>query len=158
MCGFGTVFKPPEDCVCPAGHEVRTNSKACTPCLPNFYMRDALVISKTDTNSESLCVECSAGYEALNLGSTACTPCKTGWYRTPTRPKCILFEVPGQYVTDQTDHLSRPDRPERPERLFPPTRQTIFPDQKDQIDQIDQIDRLNAEQCGNSGTCPFRLL
>ena len=109
MCGFGTVFKPPEDCVCPAGHEVRTNSKACTPCLPNFYMRDALVISKTDTNSESLCVECSAGYEALNLGSTACTPCKTGWYRTPTRPKCILCEVPGQYATDPTDHLSCTD-------------------------------------------------
>ena len=20
MCGYGTVFKPPEDCVCPAGH------------------------------------------------------------------------------------------------------------------------------------------
>jgi len=109
MCGYGTVFKPPEDCVCPAGHEVRSNSQTCTACLPNTYKRDALVISKTNINVESLCDQCSAGFEALGSGSTACTPCEVGWYKTINRKKCVLCEIPGQYATDPTDSLSCTD-------------------------------------------------
>ena len=88
---------------------MRSNSQTCTQCLPNTYKRDALVISKTNINVKSLCDQCSTGYEALWLGSTACTPCEVGWYKTINRKKCVLCEVPGQYATDPTDSLSCTD-------------------------------------------------
>ena len=109
MCGNGTVFQPPEDCVCPAGHEVKPNSKMCTPCLPDFYQKDALTIPKRYTAIEQLCVKCAAGYEALSLGSTKCTPCQKGWYKTPLSNKCVMCLVPGQYATDPTDNLKCTD-------------------------------------------------
>ena len=109
MCGNGTVFQPPEDCVCPAGHEVKPNSRMCTPCLQNFYQKDALTIPKRYTAIQQLCAKCAAGYEALSPGSTRCTPCQYGWYKTPLSDRCVMCLVPGQYATDPTDNLKCTD-------------------------------------------------
>ena len=108
VCGYGTVFLPPEDCTCPVGHEVVGNANAggCTPCKTGHYKSSDSVIPSVLTTALEPCAPCPPGTEALTTGATHCTPCEDGMFNAGGQPRCEACAGTGRYADDPTTGLS----------------------------------------------------
>ena len=109
MCGYGTVFRAPDSCVCPSGHEVASVAEGCTPCLSGFYNPFELTVAASfimGNAALSLCTRCPPGSEAIPGGSSACTPCADGMYNAGNLDRCATCPQAGWYASDASTALS----------------------------------------------------
>ena len=110
MCGTGSVFQSPDDCVCGAGYQA-SKANGCTICPPGTYQAKRIILPSSNAisyaeESSDACTPCPDGYEAPTAGASACTRCARGWYRAGSMPACTMCNTPGKYASDPADEYS----------------------------------------------------